>query len=427
MRSRNLLPIVTIVLVSLALFSATAATSTISIHIQNNGVIDYRIKYVVSKEGAVFSALNAATGNVDWTSNDASFVINKCIGTPTCGEVFIDGGTYLLYETITAPSNKIAIRGSGNSTILKLVGSADVDAIRIGGNEWVVADLAIDGNAHAGTGIYAEGKDDCLIENVFVGNCAPASFAILFYNHSDRNTVRNCYVRDCENGVVFYVNSSYGRIEGCTAENIGFDTNDDCFIHIANCDYGIIRRCVAKNSIADGASIYNSDYGEITDCTIDNANGESNSIDLHGTKHSTVSRNHINNTGAGILLCNGALFNNITENDIQHTKGSGIAFDSASSSTNNSISKNTILDCSWGYVWGAGIYLASASGEEIIGNVITRCGGSDRTEGSGIFEGPGCDYDIIVDNDCRENNGSTSDIYITGIHTIQQNNLGRVS
>jgi hypothetical protein len=75
--------------------------------------------YIVYREGDMYYAVNGVTGLVDFSSTDASEVIQKAINAlPDGGEVFIKTGVYRITKTISL-KHYVKIRGEGHSTLLE--------------------------------------------------------------------------------------------------------------------------------------------------------------------------------------------------------------------------------------------------------------------------------------------------------------------
>jgi len=180
--------------------------------------------YVIFKDDSTIYARNGITGVIDWSSTDASAVINACIGNLTNGgKIFIKAGNYSLTTPITVEDN-ILIEGEGESTLLHLGSGADSHVFFASQkNNITIRDLKVDGNKDGQTdghgGIYLTECKNTLIERVTVVN--PRIFGIAFFgstteNASINNIVAYSLVKDAGwNGICFNAGDRYGLVIAC--------------------------------------------------------------------------------------------------------------------------------------------------------------------------------------------------------------------
>lgn len=147
-----------------------AANEEVDVTIGQSGASGWTFKqlpfsYVIYKDGSDYKALNGATGDIDYTSADASTVIQAVIDTDPTGIVFFKEGEYNLSNDIELQNDtEYHIVGSGYNTRLNRGGANPVFEIADSGNypfwtqKTTIEDMYL--NAPAGYGIKSEFPDE---------------------------------------------------------------------------------------------------------------------------------------------------------------------------------------------------------------------------------------------------------------------------
>ena len=188
--------------------TSAAATSTTS---QPN--------YVVSTDGTTISALNTATGKVDFSGTDAAAIIMSAAVANS--KVLISAGTYIINHAATSldslmiTSSNVELYGASgsaqtsNAAILKLANGADRRLLSITGTTNVyIHDLQIDGNranqpqgsgGGSDTGIMAWSNTGLTVSNNYVHDVR--NFGIDFNSCTSSTAANNLIVNSDANGM----------------------------------------------------------------------------------------------------------------------------------------------------------------------------------------------------------------------------------
>ena len=178
--------------------------------------------YVVSTDGTTISALNTATGKVDFSGTDAAAVIMKAALPGS--KVLIKAGTYIInhaassQDSIIISNSNVELYGEGQDvSILKLADGANRNVVSVSqASNVYIHDLQIDGNRMnqaQGTGapaIYNNGIKASLSTGFIVSNT---------YVHDVRNF--GITLSDCTNSRVLN-----NRIVNSDANGITIDNED---------------------------------------------------------------------------------------------------------------------------------------------------------------------------------------------------------
>ena len=177
--------------------------------------------YVVSTDGTTISALNTATGKVDFSGTDAAQVIMQAAMTNS--KVLISAGTYIINHAATSldslmiTSSNVELYGASgsaqtsNAAILKLANGADRRLLSITGTTNVnIHDLQIDGNranqpqgsgGGSDTGIMAWSNTGLTVSNNYVHDAR--NFGIDFNGCTSCTAANNLIVNSDANGMQF--------------------------------------------------------------------------------------------------------------------------------------------------------------------------------------------------------------------------------
>jgi parallel beta-helix repeat protein len=137
-----------LILIAIPLAPPTVATATAS---TTGRITVYRWSHVLSTDGTTISALNTATGKVEFSGTDAAAIIMQAAVANS--KVLIKAGTYIInhaasgQDSIIVSSSNVELYGEGNGTILRLANGANRRVLSIfNANNVYVHDLQVDGN-----------------------------------------------------------------------------------------------------------------------------------------------------------------------------------------------------------------------------------------------------------------------------------------
>jgi hypothetical protein len=117
-----------------------------------------------------YYAKNGTTGNYDFLSTNASYVINNAIGKLTGGgTILIKEGTYNCSTYFTSQPN-LTLCGQGLGTILRLNDGANCEFFRVEHDGVRVQDLVFDGNVDNQIGGYAAIRINAAVKDLQVEN-----------------------------------------------------------------------------------------------------------------------------------------------------------------------------------------------------------------------------------------------------------------
>lgn len=289
------------------------------------GSLEASASYIVFKNGSTYYMRNGTTGAVDWSSSNASAVINNAIGNASSvkGNVFIKSSTYNLTGSIVHKSNVGVYMEEGAH--LKLDDGENKDL-------WVNSDQSSGGDGNENMTIYGGHLD---------GNKAgqtSGTIHVTDFMHCNHVKIQNVRV---SNGYVHGINihgCTDWVIEGCTIEDWnwnGISTGQWYSFWPMDAMGRIVHNYL------EGGSDVGIQLGENTEIVVDSniitgcngTTGDANSgwgIGLEGgTSHCIISNNEITWCKSGIVLdstAGNALRNQIVGNHfrkIGYDAGSG--------------------------------------------------------------------------------------------------------
>lgn len=164
------------------------------------------VSYVIFKDGSTIYAKNGETGAIDYTSSNASLVIQYAVDNcPDGNEVRIKATEYILSVTIEI-NHSIILSGEGDYNFIgaestkgtKLKTTSNINLIEITGSGWgvnaangvTITQLSLwgNGNTSGGAGIYLDYADQVRIKEVTSENNTYGLYG---------KRVDACYIADC--------------------------------------------------------------------------------------------------------------------------------------------------------------------------------------------------------------------------------------
>jgi parallel beta-helix repeat protein len=194
--------------------------------------------YIDTSNGNLVKALNNTTGNIDYSNQNATQVIQYAINAlPKGGKIVINGGTYVLSSSLQSNGiSGIELCGQGNATVLRLANSVNHPVLAISSvNNWHVHDLQIDGN------------------KANQASTSQSSYGIATWKCANI-VIENCYVHDCR---TFGIGMSYGT--NSTIQNNEVDNSGANGITIDNQEGG--GGITVQGNVVNGASDVGSQHG----------------------------------------------------------------------------------------------------------------------------------------------------------------------
>ncbi len=273
----------------------------------------------------------------------------------TGGKIQLLEGTYTLSNTITILKNNVMLSGCGWGTVLYLVAGANTCLITVGDYSVTcsgveIRDMEIDGNN---------------------ANQTSWDRGVFFYRNVTKSRIHNLHIKNCRDGIYFYVDCTYNEISDCVLEQTGAFACTYGIGFYSGCDNNIICRNKILGHLL-GIGIY------LSDCNV-------------------LSGNICNNNKfIGIRMLNSErslLVGNICNNN------------------------NTSLS------GGAGISITVLGAENCRYNTVSGnvCCDDAATQDYGISETvAGANYNIILGNCCVGN--IVANISTVGANTIKEHN-----
>ena len=304
----------------------------------------------------------------------------------TGGSVSLSDGTFNV-SVITIAKDNVLIQGQGESTIVRLQNTENVDVFEgTSRSNVTIRDLKIDGNkinnlSGLGRGIdfAAAGTTNITIERVWVLNTSDRGIRLADSIHS---RILNSIIQGTQaEGIVFEESAStfqYGLIQGNTLLDTGVDDSIHALRVVGN---GVV---VDSNTI-DTSGAFGISISAST--TAGDGNIVSNNfvkdtvlegINVEDGDHNLIVGNHVRSTGTdyGISIFENvttADYNEVSNNVIFQSNKSGIVLDGSDLGivSNNIIIDPNVADTALGGQ-GSGIGLFSSANDNIIeGNQIT--------------------------------------------------------
>ncbi len=328
-------------------------------------------------------------GGADFTKIQEA--IDAALPTDT---IFVWNGTYYT-NGVSVSKNWITLQGEdANTTIIHGKWSAG-KVVHVTGDHVSVSDFTVTNSTESGRGIYVNG-DNCLIsENVLylnnIGICVASSGNCCIENNvanSNRhNGIELDHSSNCkiENNVA---NSNrhngieLDRSSNCKIENNVANSNRHNGIELDRSSNCKIENNVANSNILHGISLSGSGHSNVI-----NNIADSNSycgIYLSGSGYSNVINNIANSNYDGIGLVNSEN-SNVTNNTV--TNGSGIVL---VNSENSNVTNNTVTN-------GSGIVLSESDNC----NVINNTANNSNRYGISLSESDNCN---VINNIANNSN-----------------------
>lgn len=363
--------------------------------------------FIDANDGNLIKALNNTTGKIDYSSQDATQVIQYAIGAaPNGGSIMIKRGTYPLSSSLKSNGvNGIELCGEGNLTVLRLANSVNRPVISITSvNNWHVHDLQIDGNktsqasnSQSAYGIQTWNCTNIVIENCYVHDCM--TFGIGMSKGSNSSVLNNHVNNSGANGITIDNQEGGG---GITVQGNVVDGASDVGI----------TAWVGSNLLIANNQVMNINHN-------DSPFGGNTHLGMMAEGTSTVGSTGVTYSGnivtacaaSGFSSCPGAnAFNtNITlqGNQISNCGKCGAYF---GRTTGSIAQNNTISNCSLD-----GILLGdSSSNDAISGNQVSKCK-------SGVnVAGPNAKNDTVTSNTLTGNGVALID---NGTGTVKTGNI----
>jgi parallel beta-helix repeat protein len=378
-----------------------------------------------------YTILGATLHNCDGTADNVE--IQAAIDALTAGgKVILSEGTFYINDVITLKSSLVLEGTSAANDGTKLLLGANVtkNVLYATGKSAIrIANLLIDGNKtnnpsggndQLQNGIYLYGCTDCRIQNVNVQHCR--YLGIFLDGGSTKNSLINCYVGDCFDGICVYNRNSLQSDRNLIAFNHSVD-NQYQGITIDGCHYNVIVGNICRGNGEHGILLFQ----------VLNA----------ATHNSLIGNQCLNNTLNGICLVKGQ-FNTLIGNTCWGNGDSGIFLQTDGIAGSES---NTLVSNQCNYNGKQGIILNGSSNNVFSGNhcshnstlaantysgvLLTNSGyntiASHRIFGVGeqkygIEESGTSDYNIIQGNKLEGN--ATGGALILGTNTKIRNNTG---
>lgn len=261
-----------------------------------NNLLDHGLvkaaSYIVRKNGSYYEAINGETGLISYGGEDNAGGATGTVATDVwqaCVDVLTGGGLILGKENTTFPitsivlDDDVSIAGLGWNTVFSTTSA--LPAFRGGIFNWGAGGAYTSGGVNRATlsnfkilgdgtdkqcGIILGGSDDCRISNVYCEGLGETQVTGAFNTDHDglgigieddcyRNTVENCYVKDCGT-TGFQIGKSadtadwamYNTLLNCHAEGNGIGGG-----------YGFHLVHGAKfNNVIGGSAVSNTPTGE---------------------------------------------------------------------------------------------------------------------------------------------------------------------
>ncbi len=275
--------------------------------------------------------------------------IQDAVDNATAGDVIeVEPG---LYNENVVVDKRLTIRGSGGKMSTLVNGSAGYTGILLKADGCVVDGMSV-GWTYFGYGFAIQG-DDCMIINSF----SYASYCGVYVTNARGALIKNCDLSHNSMAGVAMNGSTDCLILDTVIEHNNAYIGDPSGVVLVNSTGNLIYNCTIQLIYGDGIALYHSWNNEIIDCDLRfNMNG----IDILHSNGNTISGNICDSNMNGIRI-SGASSNNVTGNKCNKNTN-GILLDTAQDTrvADNICNNND----------AAGIYLASARGNEVVYNTL---------------------------------------------------------
>ena len=343
--------------------------------------------YVIHKDDADTIAINGDTGKEDSRNTDSATVIQYAIDALTDGgKIFIKAGTYVLTSSIEVKDN-IHLDGEYPATILKNADATRINPLSIDNHDYVfIENLAIDGNR-------ANNTDDAPT-NVLNGIYINKSHYVKISNVYIYNAVWHGITIDHVGGAITHL-----EVDNCIAKNIMYDG----FRLMASTSFSRWTNNKAAECEQDGFFLDNLKNSTVTGNVAEH--NERFGFNISGIEV-LINDNYADRNGRhGFLSESGLLYSQIVGNKTA-ANGDG---------TNDTFSGLCIHDSTYNFV----------KANDFRGKGYLVGTGYVTYQKYGISETGTSDYNIIEDNDVREQN--TAGILKAGAATVVRRNTGHAT
>jgi len=286
--------------------------------------------HIVYTDGTNYFARNGDTQKLSSNSNAAT-LINNIIAASS--NIFFREGTYTLDGSIVKAVNKVTLEGSGKGTIFYVEDDADCSLISVGGNDWTIRNMKLDGNRstqRGQAGVSGNKYNNLTFENIHFYNISGR--ALYMGGGNEHVRIQSCDFEDCSYWGILVYNSGYDYlINNCSFQNVGVESNLSA-INISAEDGGnthgvSISNCYFENNGYLDIELrgVESTLGELYDVSITNctSSGSSGFRVQVGYNISIVGNTIIGSSKAGMLI-NGGHNISINGNTITNTAAEGI-------------------------------------------------------------------------------------------------------
>lgn len=403
--------------------------------------------YIVWRTGANYYAKNGSTGEIEYSSNNASAVFINVLQSGN-RIVFSDG----VYEISTAysPTNleNITIEGWGFNTVL----SVNSNWIFENCSNLIIKNLRVDNNNHTGYFTRFDNCTDILLDGLYVSSSSDHGIALV---DSYDAVIQNCIVEDnYDDGIALAANTYQVTVIGNIARNQYAGTSYSTGIEI---DDGAHDITVSGNICYNNAAGYGIDVHSHTDLSkprcyniVISGNtliGDSIYVGATGAASAPMSRPRdvvvtgntvndgyiytdrsyhvsilsnvvVNSTDAGIISGTTSNFAVIDGNSVYNSASYGISV----KSKNTVVSNNVVEDAT---TRGIRVREGSASKISVIGNIVKNSGGIETSLNDVIIQNNIIVGGILYVNGgdmvlVSGNNVNASYVYVTASSTNVQ-------
>ena len=430
--------------------------------------------YIVWRNGSTYYARNGTTGEIEFKSTNASWVIQQSVDKlSNGGEIYIKHGIYNISNKITIWHHGIRIVGEGRgqrltsppidyNTILRFTTDISDGLFKIYDDDatpgsdyicWVeISNIDIDGNGYSGIGINIERVKDVKLSDLYIHDIVGHAIKI---DRCNGGVLENSHIEDCGDTTnslpAVYIDDTTGISTIFRFINNIFEP----------CDYGWIHQNLSASSISKGIIISNNWFED------DGSKGEhgiitgerwiiTNNI-FAGSEMQSINKTHII-VGQAWNIISGNIFfygsragvswgsaqiwitisgdNTIISNNLFY-QADGVSIRYESGVYDVQIVNNYFKDCDYSAIYSAGDYIYRSIIKDNIfvklgnagtGYAVRLLGDYNTIEGNKIYIS---DYGVTIaggNNNVIKNNEfysiSNTVINDVGTNTVIRNNIG---
>ena len=399
------------------------------------------VSYTVFTDGTNYFMKNGTTGNIDFSSTNASKIINWAIGNLTSGgRVFVKAGSYNVSMNVVVGSN-VEVVGEGKGSTLFLGVNQSNQQLFYGLNieNVTLRSLHLSGKNTNNTnefGVYFINSSNIKIQECSFENFWGTSSYSVYYVGCNFSCVDGCYFEGGQNSAVTLTDCRWSEIIRCKSYNCPVSVlGSAAFVIFGTSSLGSyqcsIVDCVADLSQEHGFQIYQYSYncsvvgGTVSNC-VDTGVCLGNPAAVNtcvGIKCVGVT---VSACGSGIILYNkeavvsGCVVNNCTGNGIYlhdvNVNGSVVS-GCFVMRTNNGIA----VEGCWNVILGNSIFdVANNAGIYILGDNNTITGNVVRNCNDGIILDTGADFNVVL-GCCVFNSSPAIGDY--GVGNVKEHNI----